>query len=373
MTGFDWNLFSSAAAEPETTQQQTEPYDAAMPVNPYDVLQVRRDATPFEIRAAYKRLALWHHPGRTHASLEERQRRLQVFEILAACYETLTNPTSRRKFDAYMKDMERAKLTSGLPVGEINIGGKRFMGAYSPARSILSGYDNDDRIPARIPALSRASSHSSSSEFEEDGNHPMELHYPVSSEFSDGRSQRSLVDESTTGSRTEAEVHFTGAETASPFGGPFTHLSRVRNFEPFEDPFLVFEKVFGSKIFKVDQEELGRLKEWMPLRSTRVAGWRGSSRTTPDGNTKVFTTSRVLHDRMLTRTETMTMDMTSGKSFSFVTVTSQDLDEEEDASKPTNSTSCWICCLNTDELALDDDETWSVSLCSTYLGSNFFD
>ncbi len=63
--------------------EQTSNSDEA--VNPYHVLQIRRDATPSEIRQAYRRLALWHHPGPKADCREERQRRLHVFEVLAAC------------------------------------------------------------------------------------------------------------------------------------------------------------------------------------------------------------------------------------------------------------------------------------------------
>jgi hypothetical protein len=149
------------------------------------------------------------------------------------------------------------------------------------------------------------------------------------------------------GSKEETEVRYTEADTSRLFGGPLAHLYRVRNFEPFTDPFLVFEKVFGSEIFKVDKQEIGRLKEWMPLRSIRPAGWKGSSEKSPDGKRTVFTTSRVLHDRRLTRTETLTVDPMTGKAQSFVTVTSQDMEllvEADDV--PTRST--WLICYQFD-------------------------
>jgi curved DNA-binding protein CbpA len=79
-------------------------------VDPYQVLQVRRDATPVEIRRAYQRLALWHHPGRSTMGAipaQERARRRQVFEVLAACYETLIDKSVRARFDALLKEAER--------------------------------------------------------------------------------------------------------------------------------------------------------------------------------------------------------------------------------------------------------------------------
>lgn len=331
--------------------------NADLPVNPYHVLQVRRDATPAEIRQSYRRLALWHHPGRTHADMAERQRRLQVFEILAACYETLMFPGSRRGFDAYLREREAAKLTSGLPVGGMFVGGKRIFGADSPERSVLpsdDGFDEGDRIPN----LSAASSDSSSSEEPEDHMVIMPCTPPasVASDQNSKRSRqpRSLVDVSSSGSGSdeEAEVHFTEAETKRLFGGPLSHLYRVRNFEPFSDPFVVFEEVFGSKVFQISADEIGRLKEWMPLRSTRAGGWHGASETSPDGKTTIFTTSRILHDRRLVRTETVTVDPVTGTTRSFVTVTAEDLEPEGDDEMPTST--CLLCYTATSTPTYDD-------------------
>jgi len=76
-------------------------------VDPYQVLQVRKDATNSEIRYAYRRLSLWHHPGRKlKSSLKERSRRRQVFEVLAACYQTLVDKEARSRCDTLLKDLE---------------------------------------------------------------------------------------------------------------------------------------------------------------------------------------------------------------------------------------------------------------------------
>ena len=334
---------SSEELKQEPTKQQQSGLVATtcpcndIPVNPYDVLQVRRDATLSEIRRSYKRLALWHHPGRTHENREERQRRLQVFEILAACYETLIDPESRRRFDTFRKDLEMEKLANGLPAGEMFVGGRRLK------RSMLPNSEDDDRIPP----LSRTSTQSSCSSDDDEREVPMHcmVCYPASSGVS-SKSEKptSLVDisSSQSGSDDETEVHYTEAETTRLFGGPLIHLYRVRNFEPFTDSFRVFENVFGSQIFQVDPEEIGRLKEWMPLRPTRKPGWLGSSEKKQDGETTVYTTSRVLHDRRFIRTETVTFDPTSGKAFSFVSVTSQDMELDAEEENENNNT-CLVC------------------------------
>ena len=47
-----------------TTTATTSFRNTGQHVNPFHVLQVRQDATVDEIRQHYRRLALWHHPGR---------------------------------------------------------------------------------------------------------------------------------------------------------------------------------------------------------------------------------------------------------------------------------------------------------------------
>lgn len=58
----------------------------------YQLLQVRRDASPEVIAAAYRRLMKDAHPDRGGDA--ERARRLNL------AYETLVNPSARRTYDA---------------------------------------------------------------------------------------------------------------------------------------------------------------------------------------------------------------------------------------------------------------------------------
>jgi curved DNA-binding protein CbpA len=94
-------------------------------VDPYQVLQVRRDATRSEIRQAYRKLALWHHPGRassgrtTSRSRREGARRARLFEMGAAAYETLMDAATRSRCDGLLRDVPAAAL---LPAGQIHVG-----------------------------------------------------------------------------------------------------------------------------------------------------------------------------------------------------------------------------------------------------------
>lgn len=75
---------------------------------------------------------------------------------------------------------------------------------------------------------------------------------------------------------------------------------------------------------------MGHSKEWMPLQLTPRAGWNGSLlEISPDGHATIFTTSRVLHNRQLSRTEMIRVNPVMGKNQTHVRVTAKDLQEEE--------------------------------------------
>lgn len=64
----------------------------------YRVLQVTRDAEPEVIERAYKALSFKHHPDRaTPGKRMEATRRMQVIN---AAYQVLSDPASRRRYDA---------------------------------------------------------------------------------------------------------------------------------------------------------------------------------------------------------------------------------------------------------------------------------
>ena len=366
------------------------------PANPYHVLKIRRDATATEIRLSYKRLALWHHPGRiiqqaVDITRQERRRRFQFFNLLAACYETLISADSRRRYDNLCRELEQAKLQAGVR-GAMFVGGKPLplIGSSSydmsynsrefaskvpiishPSSSLLSKEHRAKlRTQEALPPLSRSSSGSSTAfsdacqSGELDEKHSCCSPSSVSTTNSPCRktgisrivtaatiatnrssalaSKRSLVEASSSEEEEEAEAHFTESTTRRLFGGPLSHLFKARNFEPFSDPYDIFEQVFGSQPFqrvsreemrykgddedhqkhwrKSNQETLAAFMSGGDTRRSSPAAWKGDSQVSSDGKTTIFTTSRVLHNRILTRTETITR-VSPTKTKTYVTVT----------------------------------------------------
>lgn len=69
---------------------------AAGAEGPYKVLEVDRNASPEEIKKAYRKQALKWHPDKNPECREEAEER---FGAVADAYETLSNPEKKRQFD----------------------------------------------------------------------------------------------------------------------------------------------------------------------------------------------------------------------------------------------------------------------------------
>jgi len=253
-------------------------------VNPYHVLELRKDATPSEIVLSYRKLALFHHPGRKSkiSCPLERKRRMNYFEMLAACYETLMHNEFRRRYDILLKDIEKQQQ---------NTNNKKLNLNRQQPRLKHTSFHVIDSIPGLIPCSSQSSCFEGNSFPTKRGSDdtipttncnsmmlicasPPICEDGVSNKNKDANSKdndnftisrdgtkgfRSLVDSasvSASQSEEEAEIHFSEATVNRLFGGPLASLHRARNFKAFSDPNEVFNKVFGNApIFSSDKIE----------------------------------------------------------------------------------------------------------------------
>lgn len=306
-------------------------------VNPYQVLQVRRDATPSELREAYRRLALWHHPGR--CCKEDQERRYKIFVIISACYELLQDNDHRQRYDMFVYQLERNFIMGG----EILVGGKPLFVPWTSTKQPMVDYSNVCATPRDapvdvIPALISSSSTSSG----------------------------------------EEEIHYSEEETTRLYGGPLELLYKARRWQPFTNPYIVFDKVFGSSVFAQVQIDntcsstattaaaalaLDDTTDKMP---TTTTAWTGTTTTLPDGSI-VSITSRVLLGRKLTRTERTTI-LKDGKRQSTVQVTAEpwnakDHDTDDHVGSNMNCCGCGMVSSSAAAAAhdddYDDDKAWS--------------
>mmetsp|Transcript_27047 Transcript_27047/g.65631 ORF Transcript_27047/g.65631 Transcript_27047/m.65631 type:complete len:404 (+) Transcript_27047:125-1336(+) len=302
-------------AQHEVVEKETPP-----PINPYDILHLRRDATTSEIRKAFRRLGLLHHPGRRNCINEEQQqRRLQLFDLLAAAYETLVDKEARRRYDLHLSSIENMKYTRGL-AGEMFVGGKQVTNKHE---LLLANSEHEHEPEVVVPELVRSDSASS---------------------FSSVASGASLEDVSVTSTNenendgetgTTAELNridhvelqsdqISEEEKERILEGPLKDLFEARECIPFSDSLAIFEQVFGSQVFDSPIRPLAQTASWDEIRSLSYpAGWEGSSKISPDGRTRVFTTSRILYDKRVTRIETFTDDPVTGARTKSTIVTSQ--------------------------------------------------
>mmetsp|Transcript_13486 Transcript_13486/g.19885 ORF Transcript_13486/g.19885 Transcript_13486/m.19885 type:complete len:323 (-) Transcript_13486:33-1001(-) len=263
-------------------------------VNAYVVLQVRRDATPSEIREAYRRLALWHHPGRSRDICEEElERRSEIFFRLGASYETLAVRETRQMYDILLQDqIEQMENREPWTETTTPLGSAAVNSSCVPVCSCTCMLDGNDDIPSLMTSES---------------NNKPELQ----------REDSDLDDVSS--------------------HGPLFLLLEARNHLPFTDSYDLFDGVFGSNIYP-------RMPDCstQPISLHRKAltpAWTGETKVLRNGNL-LSKTSRVLHTRKLTRTELISKGPDGAKCL-HVTVKSEDFGEDgfpETIRRPANST-----------------------------------
>eukprot|EP00927_Polykrikos_kofoidii_P049404 TRINITY_DN43467_c0_g1_i1.p1 TRINITY_DN43467_c0_g1~~TRINITY_DN43467_c0_g1_i1.p1 ORF type:complete len:767 (-),score=85.46 TRINITY_DN43467_c0_g1_i1:104-2404(-) len=89
----------SLASVGELRQRAANAQEESGSARPYEILGVRRDATPSEIRRAFRRLSLRLHPDKHTASLAELAQ--VAFADVVAAYDVIGNPDKRNEYDNF--------------------------------------------------------------------------------------------------------------------------------------------------------------------------------------------------------------------------------------------------------------------------------
>lgn len=382
------------------------------PVNPYRVLELRRDATPAEIIRSYRKLALMYHPGRKVSCPLERKKRVQFFEILAACYETLMNNEFRRKCDVLLREIEKKhnnQISSQQPKQRqstplfFNIGnnylpiqGADYVpGLAASSSSSASGEGRNNQSAAgseeskRTPAMNNLATlgeilicagGSSAPPASTSADKPFLISRDGTKGFKSLADSTSL---SASQSHEEGEVHFSEETVNRLFGGPMACLHRARNFQAFSDPYLVFDKVFGTskplfpRVTMADiqataddvTEEALMSRHQMGINDSlvRSASYMSQPELQPlvlkgknpkddqSANTKVFISSRIANGKKITKTETVHVDPSTGVASVNVTVDSEYLDPVKTRKDSSYGYSVldWLLCFGTAKVKPD--------------------
>ncbi|KIW99763.1 uncharacterized protein Z518_10691 [Rhinocladiella mackenziei CBS 650.93] len=77
-------------------------------INPYAVLQVSQSATADEVKSAYRKLALKHHPDKVRP--EDRETAHKTFQEIAFAYAILSDERRRKRYDATGNTAESANV-----------------------------------------------------------------------------------------------------------------------------------------------------------------------------------------------------------------------------------------------------------------------
>lgn len=108
-------------------------------MNFYERLNVPQNASPRQIRTAYKALALKWHPDRwAQASVQPRERETaeQVFKLLAESYEVLSDPEARKEYDEHLA---RAPSITEEFVRQGTVNGMSLDEAIATFRNVIDG------------------------------------------------------------------------------------------------------------------------------------------------------------------------------------------------------------------------------------------
>jgi curved DNA-binding protein len=104
----------------------------------YQILGVNRDATPEQLKKAYRKLAMKYHPDKAKGDKPAEE----MFKKISEAYAVLSNPEKRKQYDEFGSQAFRAKFSQedifrGFDFGGFNFSGdilERLFGGYGSRR-----------------------------------------------------------------------------------------------------------------------------------------------------------------------------------------------------------------------------------------------
>ena len=81
----------------------------------YEVLGVPRDATPEQLKAAYRKLAMQYHPDRNNGDKGAEEK----FKEVGEAYSILSDPSKKEQFDRFGITDSSQQMQGGDPFGDI--------------------------------------------------------------------------------------------------------------------------------------------------------------------------------------------------------------------------------------------------------------
>ncbi|KAL4879109.1 DnaJ domain-containing protein [Aspergillus karnatakaensis] len=120
----------------------------------YGVLGVKEDATPEQIKSAYRKLALKHHPDKAPANAREEAN--QQFQRIAFAYAILSDPRRRQRFDLSGStteavdldddfdwvDFYREQFSTAIDTNALEKFKKDYQGSEEEERDVLMAFEN---------------------------------------------------------------------------------------------------------------------------------------------------------------------------------------------------------------------------------------
>ncbi|KAL4893213.1 DnaJ domain-containing protein [Aspergillus ambiguus] len=129
------------------------PSDPPVDTDLYDVLGVRNDATPEQIKSAYRKQALKHHPDKAPAEFKEEASR--QFQQIAFAYAILSDERRRRRFDLTGStaeavdddedfdwvDFYREQFSSAIDTGALDQLKQEYQGSDEEKHDVLAAFE----------------------------------------------------------------------------------------------------------------------------------------------------------------------------------------------------------------------------------------